>query len=92
MLTIPLLKLTFSHDSCKGYPPCMVVWAEWARCAITALEEQIPEGSAIEEVSQSLNCLLPAKQQTVDTPLGWVNRNLCTFLWTFTRVSLLDQR
>ena len=32
---------------------------------------------------QSVNCLPLAQHQTDKTPLGWVNRKLCMFLWTF---------
>ena len=72
-------------------PLCMVVWAEWTRCTTTAVEEQTPEGSEIEEAPWSVNCLLPAHWQTVETPLGWVNMKLCAFLQMLIRASPLDQ-
>ena len=83
MLMSPPPKLTFSHHSCK--------WAEQAWCTTTTLEEQTLEGSETEEVPQSVNCLPLAQQQTVETPLGWMNRKLCAILQTFSRVSLLVQ-
>ena len=76
----------------KGTPLCMIVQAEWAWCTTTTLEEQTPEGSEIEEVPAKCKlCLLLAQQQTVKTPLGWVNRKLCAILWTFSGASFLDQ-
>ena len=65
----------------------MAVQAKQARCTNSALEEQIPEGSETEEVPQSANCPLLAQHQTDKTPLGWVNRKLCTFMWTFSGAS-----
>ena len=67
------------------------VQAEWTRCAITVLEEPTQKASEDEEAIQSLNCLLPAHHQTGETPLGLVNRKLCTFLRTFSGAFLLDQ-
>ena len=75
----------------KGTPLCTVMWDEWAWCTTTTLEEQTPEGSEAEEVSQSVTCLPPAQWQTVRTPLGWVSRKLCAFLQMSSGVSLLDQ-
>ena len=75
----------------KGTPLCMVVWAEWTRCTTIALQEQTLEGSETEEVPWSVNCLPATQWQTVETPLGWVNRKLCVFLWMFAGASLLDQ-
>ena len=69
----------------------MIVWTEWARCATTALEEQTLTESETGEAPQSVNCLLLAQHQTDETPLGWVNRKLYAFLWTFSGASLLDQ-
>ena len=65
----------------------MVVQAKQARCTTAILEEQIPEESETEEVPQSVNCLLPAQHQTGETPLGWVNRKICAFMWTFAGAS-----
>ena len=57
----------------------------------TTLEEQTLEGNETEEAPQSVNCPLPAQHQTGETPLGWVNRKLYTFLQTFLGTSLLDK-
>ena len=62
-----------------------------ARCTTTTLEEQTPEKSETEEAPQSVNCLSPSQCQTGETPLGWVNRKLCAFIWMFSRATLLDQ-
>ena len=67
----------------KGTPFCMVMWAEQAQCSTTTLEEQTLERSATEEVPWNMYCLLLAQQQTVETPLGWVNRKLCAIVWMF---------
>ena len=75
----------------EGNPFCTVVQAKQAGCTTITLEEQTPEGSETEEVPQSVNCPLLAQCQTGETPLGWVNRKLCTSLWTFSGASLLDQ-
>ena len=75
----------------EGTPLFMVVWAKQARCTTTTLEEQTPEGSETEEAPQSANCPSLAQHQTGETPLGWVNRKLCAFMWTFSRASLLEQ-
>ena len=69
----------------------MFMQAKQVRCTTTTLEEQIPEGSETEEAPQSENCPLPAQHQTGETPLGWVNRKLHAFLWTFSGAFLLDQ-
>ena len=69
----------------------MVVSTEWARCATSTLEDQTQKESETEEAPQSVNCLLPAKYQTDETPLVWVNRKLYAVLWTFSGASLLDQ-
>ena len=68
----------------RGTHLCAVVQAEWARCGTTTLEEQMPKGSETEEVPQSVNCLPPTQWQTIETPLGWVNRKLCVFLQMLT--------
>ena len=68
----------------------MVVQAKWARYTTATLEKQTLEGSEIKEVPQSTKCPLPAKHQTGETPLRWVNRKLHIFIWTFSRASLLD--
>ena len=68
----------------------MVVQTGWARCATTTLEEQTLKESETEEVPQSVKCLSPAQHQTDETPLGWVNRKLCAFLWIISGDSLLD--
>ena len=75
----------------KGTPLCMVVWAEWAWCTTTTLEEPTPGRNETEEVPQSVKCLPQAQWQTAETPLGWVNRKLCAVLQTFSGVSLLVQ-
>ena len=69
----------------------MVMQAEQARYATTALEEQTLEGCETEEVPQSVNCLLLVQQQIVETPLDWLKRKLCALLQMFSRVSILDQ-
>ena len=81
----------FSSLLPKWTPLCMVMPAEQAQCTTTTLEEQSPKKSENEEVPWGVNCLLPAQQQTVETPLGWVNRKLCAILQMFPRMSLLDQ-
>ena len=94
MLRSPPLKKTFSYCSYRlltGTPLSMVMQAKWARCTTNTEEELTPEGSETEEVPQSANCPSPAQHQTGKTPLGWVNRKLCAFLWTFPGASLLDQ-
>ena len=88
-LKSPPQKLTFSVT--KGTRLCMVMQAKWVKCTTTTLEEQSLEGSETEEAPQSANCLPLAQHQTDETPLGWVNRKLCAFLWMFSRASLLDQ-
>ena len=45
----------------EGTPLCMVIWAEWAGCAATSLEEQAPDRSETEKVPQSADCLPPAQ-------------------------------
>ena len=75
----------------EGTLLCTVVNAKWARCTNTALEEQTPERSETEESPQSANCSLLAQHQTDETPLGWVNRKLHAFMWTFSRASWLDK-
>ena len=40
----------FFSSLLEGTPLCTVVWAKWARCTTTTLEEQTPEGSETEEV------------------------------------------
>ena len=84
-------KTDFFSSLLQCTPLWMVVWAEWAQCATTTLEEQTADRSETEEVPQSVECLLLAQQQTVKTPPGWVNRKLCAVLWMFARVSTLDQ-
>ena len=91
MLTSPPLELNFLITHAKGTPLCMVVQTEQARCATTTLEEQILKDSETVEVPQSVNCLLLAQHQTDETPLAWVNRKLCVFLWTFSGATFLDQ-
>ena len=86
----PPLKLTFSITPAKGTPLCTVVQAEQEWCTTTTLQELTSGRSETEEVPQGVECLLPAQQQTAETPLGWVNRKLCAVLWTFSRASLLD--
>ena len=75
----------------RGFPLCMVMWVKQARWTTTTLEEQTPEESETEEVQQSVNCPSLAQHQKGEMPLGWVNRKLHTFIWTFSRASLLDQ-
>ena len=81
----------FSISHTKGTPLCTVMWAKWAGCTTTTLEEQTQDGGETEEAPWSVNSLLQAQQQTVEAPLGWVNRMLCAILQMFSRVSLLDQ-
>ena len=70
----------------------MVMWAKQAECTTDILEEQTLEENETEDAPQNANCLPPAKHQTDETPLGWVNRKLCVFLWVYSRASLLDQQ
>ena len=76
----------------NGTPLYKVVQIEWARCATTTMEEQTLKETETEEAPQSVNCLPLAQHQADETPLGWVNRKLCTFLQTFDGASLFDQR
>ena len=63
-----------------------MVWqAEEAGCTITALEEQTPDRGEAEKPPQNADCLLPAKQQTEETPLGWVIGKLCAVIQTSSR-------
>ena len=75
----------------EGTPLCMVMWAKWSRCTTTTLEEQTPEESETEEVLQTADCPLLSQPQTGETPLGWVNRKLHVYMWTFSGASWLDQ-
>ena len=75
----------------EGTHLCMVVQAKWATCSNTTLEELTREGSETEEVQHSANCLSLAQHQTGKTPLGWVNRKLHVFIWTFPRASWLGE-
>ena len=75
----------------KGTPLCMVVWTKQARCTTTTLEEQTLDESETQETPQRANCPPLAQHQMEETPLGWVNRKLCVFLWTFSRGCLLVQ-
>ena len=59
--------------------------------ATAILEEPTQMVSENEEVPQSANCLPLAQFQTGETPLGWVNRELCAFWRMFSGASLLDQ-
>ena len=80
--------LLFLITPARGTPLCMVVWAEWEWCATTmTLEEPTPGRTETEEVPESVKCLLPAQQQTAETLLGWVNRQLCAILWMFSGAS-----
>ena len=74
-----------------GAPLCTGVWAEWAKCAITILEEPTQKVSENEKVPQSAKCLLLAQHQTDETPLGLVNRKCHTYQRTFSGTSLPDQ-
>ena len=58
----------------------MVLQAKWDWCIPTALETQTLERNEAEEAPQSVNCVLLAQQQTVETPLGWVTRKFCAVL------------
>ena len=75
----------------EGTPLCMVMQAKLARCTTTTLEEWTSEESETEEAPQTVKCPSVAQHQTGETPLGWVNRKLHAFIWTFSRASLLDQ-
>ena len=75
----------------KWTPLCMVMQAKWAKCTITTLEEQTPGRSETEEAPQGVTCLPPSQSQMGESPLGWGNRKLCAFLWTFSGAYLLDQ-
>ena len=75
----------------EGTPLCTVMWPEQTGCAATTLEEQTPDRSDAAKVPQSADCLPPAQQQTVETPLGWVIGELCAVLWTSPGASMLDQ-
>ena len=75
----------------EGTPLCMVVEAMWARWTTTAIKKQTPEGSETEEAPQSVNFLSPAQHQTGKSPLGWVNRKLCVFMWKFSGAFWLDK-
>ena len=75
----------------EGTPFCMIKQAKWPQCTLTTLEKQMLERSETEEVPWSVTCLLQAQQQTLETPLGLVNRKLCAILWTFSGTFLLDQ-
>ena len=68
----------------------MVVQPKQARCTTTTLEEQTKKIET-EEVPQSANCPLLAWHQTGKIHLGWVNRRLCAFIWTFPRASWIDK-
>ena len=74
----------------EGTPLCMIIDAKQARCTTTILEEQTQK-SETEKEPQCVNCPLPAQCQTDETPLGWVKRRLCAFIWMFLRASLLDK-
>ena len=82
----------FTITPTEGTPLCMVVQAKQARCTATTLEEQTLEESETVEVPQSVNCPSPTKHHTGETPLGWENRKLHAFIWTFSGAFLLDQR
>ena len=66
----------------EGTPLCVIVWAKWARCTITTLDEQTPEETGTERAPQSLSCLLLTQHQTGETPLGWMNSKLNVSTWT----------
>ena len=69
----------------------MVVHAKQARCTITTLEEQTQK-SETEKAPQCANCPSLAQHQTDKTPLEWVNRKLCAFIWMFPGASWIDNR
>ena len=69
---------------------CMVMQVKWARCTTTTLEEQTQK-SETDEAPQSVSCPSLAQDKTGETPLGWVNRRLCAFIWMFPRASLIDK-
>ena len=76
----------------KGTPLHMVVQTEHGQgVPLPSWRSKLWKTMRLEEVPQSVNCLLPAQHQTDETPEGQVNRKLCTFLWTFSGASLLDQ-
>ena len=81
----------FLITSTEGTPLCMIMHAKWDRCTTTTLEEQTLEENETQEAPQSVNCPSPALCRTSETPLGWVNRKLHAFIWTFSRASLLDK-
>ena len=66
----------------EGIPLHIVIQAEWAGCTTTTLEGQTSYRCETEKVPQSVDCLLPAQWQTVETPLGCVIRKLCAILQT----------
>ena len=80
----------FPITPAEGTPLCLGMQAEWAGCTATALEEQTTERSETMKVQQSVDCLVPAQWQTVETPLDWVIGKLCAVLWTSSRASTLD--
>ena len=83
-------KWLFLITPTKGTPLCMIMHAKQARCTTTTLEEQTQK-SETEKAPQSVNCPLLVQHQRDETPLGWVNRKLHTFMWTFPRASLIDK-
>ena len=74
-----------------GAPLYTGVQAEQTRCTIIILEEPTQKASENEKVPQTERCLLLGQHQRGKTPLGWVNRKLCSFLRTFSGASFLDQ-
>ena len=73
----------------EGTHLCTVVQAKQAWCT-TTLEEQTQK-SETEGVPQSVNCLSPAQCQTGETPLGWMNRGLHTFILMLPKASWIDK-
>ena len=70
-----------------GAPLCTGVLAEWTRCTTTILKEPTQKVSENKKVPQSAKYLPLAQHQTGETSLGWVNRNLHTFLIMFPELS-----
>ena len=84
--------LTLSHQSDRDDSHLYGCASYMGPVHPTTLEEETLERSETKEAPQSVNCLLSAQQQTVETSLGWVNRKLCVILRMFSRVSLFLQR